>query len=90
MSVRTCYEGHYGTLDIESNHVVFYGMYFDNMVEAVEMLRHMGPPPTDQGMYTPWYRKGHRGVENELMGTVFYFSDRVWLAEADAAARADR
>lgn len=77
MSIQ--FEGHKGTLDIETNEVTFYDMVFTSILDAAKFLKGIPVGPE----YTAWYYRRHRGLLNEDDGSV-YLKDR-WLPDEEFA-----
>ena len=73
------FEGHKGTLDIETNEVTFYQMVFPSILDAAKMLKGVPVGP----MYDAWYYRGHKGFISEDDGSV-YLKDR-WFPDEDFA-----
>lgn len=69
MHHRISYQGHQGTLYINSNRVMFYGISFENMCDAVRILRKLPAGVKYRGVY----RVGIRGLKlpgNEIVADV--------------------
>jgi len=67
------YEKHQGILDIFTNKVLFYGMYFPTMSDAVLYLKSL-PKDTE---FMGWFHDKTHGVLNTKTGEVFL--DGRWL-----------
>ena len=77
MSIQ--FEGHKGTLDIETNNVIFYDMVFTSILYAAKFLKGIPVGPE----YRAWYYRSHKGLLNEDDGSV-YVKDR-WLPDEEFA-----
>ena len=84
MHHRISYQGHQGTLYINSNRVMFYGISFENMCYAVRLLRKLPAGVKYKGVY----RAGIRGLKlpgNEIIadvgGELMWFEDENEIGE---------
>lgn len=75
------FEGHKGTVDIDTNEVTFYGMVFSDILSAIKILKHLSPGND----YHIWYYRGHKGFMKPSDGSIF-LEDR-WLPDADFAEK---
>lgn len=66
--IKIILNNHTGELDIETNNVVFYGLYFDTIIEAIGFLVDEIPP---NYTYEPYYMCGLRGLFNPDTGYIF-------------------
>ena len=66
--MKISFEGHKGLLWIEDNNVIFYGVRFDSISDAIgRMLRHVKASDT----YGPWCCGRHRGLKDTQTGRIF-------------------
>jgi hypothetical protein len=73
------FEGHQGTLEIETNKVTFYNLTFNSIVDAAKFLRPIKVGPNYQG----WFYRMHIGLLNPEDGRVYV--DERWLPDENFA-----
>ena len=71
--MRIQFEGHKGTLDLETNEVTFYQMEFSSILEAAKMLKDVPVGP----IYDAWYYRGRRGFMSEEDGSIYLKGKRI-------------
>ena len=66
--MKVSFEGHQGLLWPNDNTVIFYGVRFDNISDAIrKMLRHVRPSTK----YKPWCCGRHRGLQDTETDKIF-------------------
>ena len=66
--MRASFEGHRGLMWPEDNNVVFYGVRYINITDAIKrLLCHIRPSVS----YTPWCYGNHRGIKDNVTGKIF-------------------
>lgn len=68
---------HEGLLNPDENTVMFYGMGFKNIVEAIKFLKDV--PDAPYGTYKSWYYNMHKGLKHSKTGQVYV--DYRWLPD---------
>lgn len=66
--IKIIFKNHYGELDLETDNVIFYGLYFDTISEAMKFLVDNLVPSLE---YEPCYLRGLCGVRRPSDGCVF-------------------
>ena len=69
--IKIFFNQHQGELEIDTNVVKFYGLYFQTMNDAVHMLTNIDP-----GEYEPYYLRGSKGFI-DVSGKIF-LQDTWW------------
>jgi len=66
--MKISFEGHNGLLWPDDNNVIFYGVRYSNITEAIKyLLCHIKPSTT----YGPWCYGRHRGIRDSSSGKIF-------------------
>ena len=73
------FEGHPGTLDMETNRVTFYNLTFSSIIEAAKFLKPIRVGPDYRG----WFYRLHKGLLNPEDGWVYV--DERWLPDENFA-----
>ena len=73
------FERHRGVLNETDNSVIFYGVYFDNILSAAKSLKNLIPGE----VYYMWCYKYHTGFINDKTKQVFI--DNRWMPNEDFA-----
>lgn len=77
--MKASFEGHRGLLWINDDNVIFYGVRFNTISDAIrQMLRHVKP-----SSYRPWCCGRHRGIRD--MGTGKIFVQERWFDDEKVA-----
>lgn len=66
--IKIIFRNHYGELDLETDNVIFYGLYFDTILEAMKFLVDGLVPNLE---YEPCYLRGLRCVRRPSDGWIF-------------------
>ncbi len=66
--IKIIFKNHYGELDLETNNVIFYGLYFDTISDAMKFLVDSLIPNMD---YEPYYLRGLQCVRRSSDGWIF-------------------
>ena len=73
------FENHMGVMDMKTNVVIFYGVTFSGILEAITLLKGISPKNT----YVPWQHRRHKGLLDKEDGSV-YIKDR-WFPDESFA-----
>lgn len=73
------FEGHPGTMDMDTNKVTFYNVQFDSIIDAAKFLKLVKVGPAYQG----WCYRLHWGLLNPEDGWVYV--DERWLPDENFA-----
>ena len=66
--MKISFEGHKGLLWMDDNTVIFYGVRFNKISDAIKMmLRHIKP----SSAYRPWCSGRHRGIIDTSSKKIF-------------------
>lgn len=68
------YKKHRGLMNTEDQSVIFYGVGFTTIIDAIKLLKHFEPA---ENTYTGWYYNGHKGFHNRETDEVFI--DLRWI-----------
>ena len=72
------YSKHYGLLNSDDSSVVFYGLGFKDICEAMKFLKDLIPPKhKDEYIYNTWFYNFHKGLIHFKTGQVYV--DFRWL-----------
>lgn len=72
------YNKHYGLLNPDDNSVMFYGMGFKDICDAMKFLKDLEPPSyRDEYIYQPWHYNMHKGLLH--IKTKQIYLDSRWL-----------
>jgi len=77
--IKLFFEKHEGKLFPSTNMVRFYGVDFENIIEASKTLKHLIPGE----QYFAWYYNFHQGILHEKTGQILV--DNRWLPNEDFA-----
>jgi len=75
--IKIIFKHHRGKLDLETGNVIFYGLYFDTILEAVRFLTDNIVPDLD---YEPCYLRGLQCIRCLTDGCIFT-GGRWWESE---------
>ena len=68
------FQKHRGLLNTDDQTVIFYGLGFKTIIDAMKTLKHF---PAKDNIYSGWYYNLHKGILNSQTGEVFL--DLRWL-----------
>lgn len=70
------YNSHEGLLNPDENTVMFYGIGFKNIIEAIKFLKEV--PSAPYGTYERWFYNLNVGLKNKKTGQIYV--DSRWLS----------
>ena len=74
------YNKHRGLLNTDDQSVMFYGLGFKDIIDAIKTLKHF---PAKDNTYIGWYYNMNKGVLNKVTGEIFL--DLRWLPNEEFA-----
>ena len=79
--LKIMFQNHKGHLDFETNQCVFYGLFFDNISNAIKTLKDLEP----NEIYRPWFYNFHSGIIHPNSGQIYI--DNRWMPNDDFAEK---